>query len=194
MEPNPNRPLIIGLVVAAGAVILTLCMCSVIGGIAAVIIAQQSYTAANVELAPVVPQPLPQAEPEMPPTPELPEVAPAETPERPVAPSATQAPQGIGAGAYVREVVSGGPADQAGLRVGDIVVFVDQQSLLGTQRLVDVIADYKPGDKVLLGVVRAEMPLTVEVTLGEHPDDASQPYLGVRYVDLVNGDAPPNGD
>jgi hypothetical protein len=201
MESNSNRTLIIALAVAAAGMIFALCACCFAAGVASVVIARRSAPSAQrIEIAPVAPELAPELAPESPQLPELPEIAPLETPrapetpERPLAPSTPQAPQGVGAGAYIREIIPGGPADEAGLKAGDIVVFVDEQSLLGEQRLADVIASYKPGDKVLLGVIREELPLTVEVTLAEHPDDSSKSYVGVRYVDLVDGDAPPSGD
>jgi S1-C subfamily serine protease len=195
MEPSTNRNLIIAVAVAAAAVIFSLCACLVIGGITAAIIARQAASPARIlEVAPVVPElpALPEL-PELPQAPELPELAPAETPQAPALP---ELPPGIGAGAYIREVIAGSPADEAGVRVGDIVLQVDDVSLtgVGAKRLAEVIATYRPGDTLMLGVIRGEIPRAIEVTLGENPDNPELPYLGVRYADLVNGQAPAPAD
>jgi putative serine protease PepD len=72
-------------------------------------------------------------------------------------------------GALVAEVASGGPAADAGLEVGDLVVEVDGQAVGGSDDLVGRIRDHQPGDKVTLKVVRDGNERTVTVTLGERP-------------------------
>jgi putative serine protease PepD len=66
-------------------------------------------------------------------------------------------------------VASGGPAADAGLEVGDLVVEVDGQAVGGSDDLVGRIRDHQPGDKVTLKVVRDGRERTVTVTLGERP-------------------------
>ena len=61
------------------------------------------------------------------------------------------------AGARVREVSPGGPAQQAGVHVGDLIVAVNGTSVRGQQpagRVVDLLNGVKPGDKVDLQVLR----------------------------------------
>jgi putative serine protease PepD len=72
-------------------------------------------------------------------------------------------------GALVADVASGGPAADAGLEVGDLVVEVDGQAVGGSDDLVGRIRDHQPGDKVTLKVVRDGRERTVTVTLGERP-------------------------
>jgi putative serine protease PepD len=72
-------------------------------------------------------------------------------------------------GALIAEVASGGPAADAGLEVGDLVVEVDGQAVGGSDDLVGRIRDHQPGDKVTLKVVRDGRERTVTVTLGERP-------------------------
>ena len=66
-------------------------------------------------------------------------------------------------GAYVVEVVAKGPADKAGVKVGDIITKFDEQEV--KDELNKLIAQKKVGDKVKLNLWRDEKELEVEVTL-----------------------------
>ncbi|MDW8319486.1 MAG: PDZ domain-containing protein [Anaerolineae bacterium] len=93
-------------------------------------------------------------------------------------------PQGRGQpAAVVVEVMAGSPAAQAGLQVGDMIVAVDGRPLSATADLAAQIAGRRVGDQVTLTVLRADgRRETVSVVLGEHPEVAGAPYLGVRYA------------
>ncbi|MBQ6814962.1 MAG: trypsin-like peptidase domain-containing protein [Lachnospiraceae bacterium] len=58
----------------------------------------------------------------------------------------------IPAGAYIREVVAGGPAEKAGLMVGDVIVAVDGQTVSSADELVKVLGTYEAGETVTLTV------------------------------------------
>jgi S1-C subfamily serine protease len=94
------------------------------------------------------------------------------------------------AGAMIQEVVTGSPADEAGLKAGDIVTLVDKTPIDADHRLADVVAQYKPGDKVTLTVWRMANTRTVTVTVGAHPEDAQRAYLGVKYGELTPQQTP----
>jgi len=86
------------------------------------------------------------------------------------------------AGAIVTEVVPDSPAENAGLAAGDVILAVGSERMDAGAELADVISAYEPGDSVVLEVEGADgEPRTVEVVLGEHPEDESRAYLGVRY-------------
>jgi S1-C subfamily serine protease len=84
-------------------------------------------------------------------------------------------------GALITEVLVGTPAEAAGLRAGDIITAVDQTPVNPLHELSDVLAQYEPGDRVTLTIWRAGESETVRVVLGEAPDAAGTPYLGIRY-------------
>jgi len=76
------------------------------------------------------------------------------------------------------------PAEEAGLREGDVIIAIDGQELSPEHSLAEVVASHKPGDKVTLEVKSSEdeqESREVIVTLGEHPDEKGVAYLGVRY-------------
>ena len=80
-------------------------------------------------------------------------------------------------GALVGEVESGGPADKAGLKPGDVIVSVDQTEITHSTDLPRIIARHAPSSKVTLEVIRAGALQTFEVTLGQlkDDDDSTQP-------------------
>ncbi len=89
---------------------------------------------------------------------------------------------GYAAGALVLEVKPAGPAQKAGLRVGDIIVELGGKTLASGDMLADLIGQKRPGDQVELKFWRGNRVRTVQVKLGENPDKAGQPYLGVLYM------------
>lgn len=94
-------------------------------------------------------------------------------------------------GALVVEVVPNSPADRAGLQDGDRIVAVDGQRLGFAGDLADLIAQYEPGDRVVLVIRRSgEDPFELRVRLGEHPDQEGHAYLGVRYSPSLNLQVP----
>ena len=62
-------------------------------------------------------------------------------------------------------VRSGSAAQKAGLKMGDIILSVDGQSLNGNRVLDEYITQYRPDDKVLLTIDREGEIIEVEVTL-----------------------------
>ncbi len=95
------------------------------------------------------------------------------------------------AGAAIVEVVEDSPASAAGLQPGDLITAVDGAALDGETSLADLIGGHKPGDAVTLTVVAADSDddgQELVVVLGENPDDATRPFLGVRYTSAPSMD------
>jgi hypothetical protein len=85
-------------------------------------------------------------------------------------------------GALITRVVPDSPADQAGLQEGDVILAVDGQLLDHDNNLADLIATYKPGDRVSLTVERSNgVPRDVAVELGQYVEEPEEVYLGVGY-------------
>jgi putative serine protease PepD len=73
------------------------------------------------------------------------------------------------AGALVQSVTNGGPADDAGLRSGDVITALGGTAIKGTNDLVAAIATNRPGDHVTATVKRGSQTLHITVTLGTQP-------------------------
>lgn len=59
-------------------------------------------------------------------------------------------------GVFITEVEAGGPAEQAGLQAGDIIVDVNDVIITDTDQLIDHVGQYKAGDVLKVKVYRAE--------------------------------------
>jgi S1-C subfamily serine protease len=70
------------------------------------------------------------------------------------------------AGAYAETVTTGGPAAQAGIKDGDVVVSVDGTTIRSFDELRGLISSHSPGETVTVTVVRDGQRLDLEVTLG----------------------------
>jgi putative serine protease PepD len=64
-------------------------------------------------------------------------------------------------------LVSGGPADTAGLEPGDVITNFDGNPVTRPEELIALIRSKAPGDKVKLTYQRDGRPTTVELTLAE---------------------------
>jgi serine protease Do len=66
-------------------------------------------------------------------------------------------------------VVPGSPADQAGIREGDIITKVNDQAIDGDHPLDATLSLYAPGDTVTLTILRDGQTTTVQLQLGTRP-------------------------
>lgn len=72
-------------------------------------------------------------------------------------------------GAIVAGVLQGGPADKAGIRPGDILVSVNGEDIGDTTKLLNVVAQIKPGATAKVHVVRKGKELNLNVVIGKRP-------------------------
>ena len=82
-------------------------------------------------------------------------------------------------GAYVVQVTPGGPAAEAGLREGDVIVSVDDDEVASADALILAIRSHEIGDDVVLTVRRGSEEVSFEATLGsdagtQTPSDSSR--------------------
>jgi len=73
------------------------------------------------------------------------------------------------AGSVLTNVVSGTPADKAGLQAGDAIIAIDGNPIDGSLSLVAQVREHNVGDKVTLKVVRDGRSRDVNVTLVAKP-------------------------
>ena len=70
-------------------------------------------------------------------------------------------------GALIAGFSNNSAAQQAGLKVGDVIIQVDNTQVTDTSTLGDALATHNPGDTVTVKVVRGTQQLSVNVKLGE---------------------------
>jgi S1-C subfamily serine protease len=86
-------------------------------------------------------------------------------------------------GAVVMRVVSGGPAEKAGLKAGDVIESVDGAAVEPGSELSDMVSRHKVGDTLTLSISQRRGPARdVKVTLEENPGSKGAAYLGVEYA------------
>ena len=78
-------------------------------------------------------------------------------------------------GALVELVHAGTPAEAAGLRVGDVILKLEEVTLRDENHLINLISVLPPGQKVKLVVWRERRAQTTNVTVGEYPGQRSRP-------------------
>jgi S1-C subfamily serine protease len=78
-------------------------------------------------------------------------------------------PDGSASGAGIVAVTTGGPADRAGLRPGDVITSVGGKPTPDTTALAEVLAASEPGQHVSATVARGGHTVSVHLTLGELP-------------------------
>ncbi len=95
-------------------------------------------------------------------------------------------------GAVVTEVVEDSPADEAGIKVKDVIVTVDGTKIRDSSHLKNVVSSSRPGRRSEVEVVRRKRHRTIRVDLAELPQEdavfASRervtPTLGLNVEDV----------
>jgi S1-C subfamily serine protease len=70
-------------------------------------------------------------------------------------------------GTLIAKIAPHSPAEQAGLKVGDIIIQIDNTPVSSTQQLQDLILKKDVGQTVSLKIYRDDRQLTVKIKLGE---------------------------
>ena len=80
---------------------------------------------------------------------------------------------GLPPGAHLRidRVALGSPAENAGLKLYDILLKLDDQLLINPDQLKTLVQMRNPGERISLSVLRQSKPLTVSVELLEMPEE-----------------------
>ena len=72
-------------------------------------------------------------------------------------------------GALIAGVLKGGPADAGGIRPGDVLLSVDNKTVIDSASLLTLIADLSPGVKAQLRVARKQKMLDLKIQVGRRP-------------------------
>jgi len=91
---------------------------------------------------------------------------------------------GVKEGILVAQVVEGGPADKAGLKVGDVIVALNGKRVEDLRDFQLSIMRTKPGTEVTLTVVRDGKKEEIKVKVGELPEKVSGVQRSLEGKDL----------
>ena len=72
-------------------------------------------------------------------------------------------------GTLITEVFSGTPADQAGMKAGDVLIAVDGKPVADSTGMLALISAIAPGKGAALKVIRAQTEVDLKVTVGTRP-------------------------
>ena len=81
-------------------------------------------------------------------------------------------------GALVSDVTSGGPAEKAGIRSGDVIVGFNGKEIRDEHELPQAVASTKPGKTVDVRLLRDGKETTVAVTIAEMAGEPGKPARG----------------
>ena len=76
-------------------------------------------------------------------------------------------------GALVSQILDGSPAEKSGLKIEDIIIKVEDYEINNTSDLRNIISDKYPGKKTTITVIRDNKKKTINVILGQRPDNDS---------------------
>ena len=78
-------------------------------------------------------------------------------------------------GALVSDVTSGGPAEKAGIRSGDVIVAFNGKEIRDEHDLPQIVASIKPGKTLDVRLLREGKEMTVPVTIAEMEGEPGKP-------------------
>ena len=73
------------------------------------------------------------------------------------------------AGALITEVVTASPADQAGIKPGDVLIAVEGKPVTDYQSTLNSISALQPGKTAMLKIVRERREIEMKVSVGKRP-------------------------
>ena len=83
----------------------------------------------------------------------------------------------VDSGVVVISVAPEGPADAAGIQVGDVIQAINGGPVETADQVIDAIQAHSPGTVVTITVLRGEEQISLEATLGARPEPPVSSYL-----------------
>ena len=91
-------------------------------------------------------------------------------------------------GALISQLAPDGPAEAAGLKVGDFIVEVDGRTVTDVNSLRNAVAEVKPGRTIAVKVLRASKEKVVKVKVVEQPVEMVAGFGGVEKPSRSDSD------
>ncbi|MEO0156708.1 MAG: Do family serine endopeptidase, partial [candidate division WOR-3 bacterium] len=99
-------------------------------------------------------------------------------------------------GVLVNEVIANSPADNAGIKEGDVIIEYDGQKVTDVQSFRIMVASTTPGKSVKLRLIRNGKEMEIKVKIGEMKEEVvaksgeeHETKLGLQVVDIDSPDA-----
>ncbi len=89
-------------------------------------------------------------------------------------------------GIVINSVLDGLPADEAGLREGDVIIEIEGESPVDSELLLEYLNDMEPGDDLEVTILRRGKERVVDIELAEYDPEA----LGVLEYKIESGENP----
>ncbi len=99
---------------------------------------------------------------------------------------------GVVEGVLIAEIIEGGSASGADIKVDDVIIGIDGKTVRNMADLQEALARHRPGDKVKVKLIRAKKERTVDVTLKNEQGttkvvkNAGMEILGAAFKELTD--------
>lgn len=77
-------------------------------------------------------------------------------------------------GLILTSIAAAGPAEKAGLRIGDIITHIEEASIASGNAGMHIVAQTSPGDMITVRIIRGATAMSVAVTVSERPQPVNQ--------------------
>jgi serine protease DegQ len=78
-------------------------------------------------------------------------------------------------GAIINGVLTGGPADKAGVKPGDVLVSIDGKPVVDPQSVLNLVTNIAPGSAAKVKMKRKGQDMEIAVTVGRRPKQQARP-------------------
>jgi len=84
-------------------------------------------------------------------------------------------------GVMIEQTMPNMPAEGV-LEPGDILVAINNSQIRNLADLTKVLSKFKPGDRVVLTIIRGEERLNITLRIGQHPQNKSRGIIGAYFT------------
>jgi len=93
----------------------------------------------------------------------------------------------VSEGAYVRGLLEGGAAEQAGIIEGDIIISVEDFPVRSVTELQEQVGKHRPGDEIKVGILRGNDKRSLEVLLRDRYGNTELKKRSEEELDMIFG-------
>jgi len=90
-------------------------------------------------------------------------------------------------GAYVRGLLEGGAAEQAGIAQGDIIISVEDFLVRSVTELQEQVGKYRPGDKIAVSILRGNQKQSLEILLRDRNGNTELKKRSEEELNMIFG-------